>query len=242
MFLKRKSRARSVVAALALFGMKAGAAMAADLPATKDFVAPPAVLEDPRWYARIGFAGIFYDASANVALGGRFYPGGNASIANNAAATFDFGYFVTRNVSLQMTAGSPPTAYLSGAGSISNLGLLGKLTYGPAIASVNYYFKDLGYYIQPLSALQPYLGVGPAYSLIFATHDAAVKNLSVIGNIGFAIQGGAEYFVNRNWSVYADAKHIWLNVPSTAVALGIPANARIFANPTVVSGGVAYHW
>jgi outer membrane protein len=56
------------------------------------------------------------------------------------------------------------------------------------------------------------------------------------------LQGGVDYFITRNWSVYVDAKYLFLKVHANGNVGGIPASATITADPTIVSGGVAYHW
>lgn len=229
----QKSGARLAVAALALLAMKAGA-MAADLPATKDVVVAP--IADPLWFARVGAAGIFYSGSATInALGVRI-PGATVSIPNNATALFEGGYYILPNVFIEATAGIPPTATLNGAGSVSSNGTLGKATYAPAVLSINYQYKGFG-------AFQPYIGLGVSYAIIFNSIDGYVRALNVHNNFGFEIQGGVEYYLNRNWSVYADAKHIWLQVNANGyVGPGVPVTARVTVDPTIVSGGVAYHW
>lgn len=234
MYLKRKSSARLAVAALALFTMKAGAAMAADLPSTKDV--PPVALEDPRWYLRIGAAGVFYGSSGKLNAFGMPVAGATASMPNNATVTFDAGYFVLPNIAIQATGGIPLIATVNGAGTMSSFGTMGKASLGPAMLTVNYVYKDLG-------PFQPYIGVGGVYSIIFQTFDRYVRNLNVDGNFGFAVQGGAEYRFNRNWGVFVDAAHMWLSVNASGLGAGVvPVTARVTLDPTVVRGGIAYHW
>jgi outer membrane protein len=235
MKLFRKSSARLAAAALGLFALKAGAALAADLPSSKDVAPPPIFVDDTHFYARLGLAGIFYNGSATLTLGGPTFPGASATIPDNITALVEFGYFMTPNLSVQLTAGYPPTATLNGAGTINTLGTLGKVTYAPAVLSLNYHFKNFG-------PIEPYLGIGGAYAIIFSNTDGVVKNLNVDPNVGFVVQGGVDYFLNRNWSVYVDAKHIFLKVNATGTALGAPVTAVVTVDPTIVSGGVTYHW
>ena len=236
MLFMPNSGARLAGIALSLLIIKAGTAMAADLPSTKDIVAPPPfAAEDTPWFLRVGAAGLFYKASATLTLGGMPVLGGTATADNNVTALVELGYFITPNVSVQFTGGYPPTATINGAGTISSLGTLGKVTYGPAALTASYHFNQFG-------PFQPYLGLGGAYAIIFANHDGVVKNLNVDGNAGFVIQGGADYFINRNWSVFVDAKHIFLQLNATGYAMGLPVTARLTADPTIVSGGISYHW
>jgi outer membrane protein len=198
-------------------------------------VGPSITVEDPRWYVRAGAAGLIYSPSANLSVGGFPVSGASVSAPSNVTALVELGYFLTPNVALQFTGGYPPTVTLNGAGVVASLGQVGRVTYGPAALTLNYAFKNFG-------PIQPYLGFGAAYAIIFENHDGAVKDLNVNGNFGLVLQGGVDYFVTRNWSVYVDAKYLFLKVHANGNVGGIPASATITADPTVVSGGVAYHW
>jgi len=183
----------------------------------------------------VGAAGVMFDSGASLTLGGVAVPGASAKASNNVTAMFEFGYFINDNISVQLTGGYPPISTLTGTGTIASLGTLGKATYGPAVASMNYHLTNFG-------AFQPYVGLGVAYAIIFASHDGAVHNLSVQGEGGWALQGGADYYLNRNWSLFVDAKYIFLHVSATGNALGLPVTAQVRLDPTIVSGGVSNHW
>jgi outer membrane protein len=190
---------------------------------------------DTRWFFRAGPTGLLFDSSAQIALVGKKLAGASLTASNNATLILEGGYFVTPNIAVELSGGIPPKTTFSGKGSIAGLGELGKATYGPAVLSVNYYFKGLG-------SLRPYLGAGEAYAFIFSTQDGAVKNLRVDGNNGFAFQGGFDYRLTRNWSLSADVKHISLKVNAKGELLGAPIAASVTLDPTIVSLGASYHW
>jgi len=77
-------------------------------------------------------------------------------------------------------------------------------------------------------AFQPYAGVGLVDALI-STKDG----------VGWAVEGGFDYFVNRNWSVFFDAKYLCLGVAATRT-LGAPVTATVRLNPTILTGGLGY--
>jgi outer membrane protein len=190
---------------------------------------------DKRWFFRAGPTGLFFDSSAQIALGGKQLAGASLTAANNATLILEGGYFVTPDIAVEVSGGIPPRTTFTGKGSIAGLGELGKATYGPAVVSVNYYIKGLG-------SLRPYVGVGEAYAFIFSTQDGAVKNLRVDGNNGFAYQGGFDYRMTKNWSLSADVKHINLKVKAKGELLNAPVAASVTLDPTIVSLGVTYHW
>jgi outer membrane protein len=203
-----------------------------DTPAAND---APSESPSPRWFFRTGPTGLFFDSSANISLGGKEFPGASLTASNNATLIMEGGYFITRDIALEISGGIPPTTSFTGKGTIAGLGQLGKATYGPAVFSVNYNFKALG-------SLRPYFGVGEAYAFIFSTEDGAVKDLKVDGNRGFVVQGGFEYRINHDWSVFADLKHISLKVNARGELLNEPVTASVTLDPTIASFGVSYHW
>jgi outer membrane protein len=212
-----------------------GAAQAGDLPSVKEPLAAPVAESALPWFVKLGVGGVIFNSSANLALGGVGVPGASATASNNVTAIIQFGYYVTDNFSLQLTAGYPPTTSLTAAGSIAPFGKLGEATYGPAVLSVDYHFTNFG-------AFQPYIGAGVVDALILNTRGAFVHNLSIGSQGGAAVEGGFDYFINRNWSVFVDAKYLFLTVAANATALGAPLTATIHLNPVIVSGGVGYHF
>lgn len=189
----------------------------------------------PRWFFRMGPTGVFFDSSAHISWGGKELPGASLTASNSATVLIEGGYFITPDIALEISGGIPPTTSSTGKGTIAGLGELGKATYGPAVFSVNYYIKGLG-------SLRPYFGVGEAYAFIFSTEDGAVKDLKVDGNRGFVVQGGFEYRIADNWSVFADLKHISLKLNARGELLNEPVAASVTLDPTIGSLGVSYHW
>ena len=109
--------------------------------------------EESRWFGRIGFVGAIYHSGATFAAGGAAIPGASAIVSNNVSVTFDVGYDVTKNISAQLMAGIPPKPTISGQGTVTALGELGAVRYGPAILSGLYKVRRFG-------TFQPYVGVG----------------------------------------------------------------------------------
>ena len=222
-------------AVLAL-GFRAAVCFGADQPPDASAV-NSATSESPgaRWFFRAGPTGLFFDSSAKIALGGKDLPGASLTASNNGTLIIEGGYFLTRNLAVEISGGIPPTTSFTGKGTIAGLGELGKATYGPAVFSVNYYFNG------PAS-FRPYLGIGEAYAFIFSTEDGAVKDLHVNGNRGFVVQGGFDYRLAKNWSLFADVKHISLKLNARGELLNAPVTASVTLDPTIASLGVSYHW
>jgi outer membrane protein len=213
----------------------AGAARAADLPSIKEPVVAPVVASNLPWFARVGAGGVIFDSSANLTLAGANVPSASAHAGNNVTAIIEFGYYINDNLSIQLTGGYPPTTTLTGTGNIAALGALGKATYGPAVLTLDYHLKTFG-------AFQPYIGAGFVEAIIFSTQSGAVHNLNIPSSGGWAVEGGFDYFVTPNWSIFADAKYLFLTVGATGNVGGAPVTAHVRLDPTIVSAGLAYHW
>ena len=184
------------------------------------------------WFARIAGLGAFYHSSAEIATNGQLLPGASANVTDNGTLTLDLGYDISDNVSALLMVGVPPRPLINGRGTVATLGQLGQVRYGPVILTGRYSLRQWG-------AFRPYAGTGLAYAVILKNHDAAVSQLDVHNHFGFALQGGAEYDVGRNWELFADFKQLWLAVNAHgSLAGGVPVKAHVILNPSLVSLGM----
>src|SRR5882724_868664 len=188
------------------------------------------------WFGRIAALGAFYHSSATIATNGQLLPGATATVSNNQTATVDVGYDFTRNLFALLMVGVPPRPTVTGQGTVTSLGALGRVRYGPAILTA-------GYRVPTGGAFRPYVGTGVAYAIIVKNHDAAVSQLDVHNNWGFVLLAGAEYRLNKAWDVFADFKQLWLAVNAVGfLAGGVPVKARVTLNPSLVSAGIKFRF
>lgn len=188
-----------------------------------------------RWFVRAGPAGVIYDESAKISLGGQEVPGASVTAKNNFTAEIEAGYYFTPNISVSLTVGAPPTATLKGTGPLAGL-TLGKVTYGPAVAAVQYHVTAFG------PAFRPYVGLGVNYTIVLNNKDGAVQNLKVKSPVGVTFQGGAETMINDRIGLFVDAKKILLDTTARGNVGPAPASAKIDINPLIVTGGISFHF
>lgn len=189
-----------------------------------------------RWYVRLGASGVFFHPEATVSAAGSIVPGAADTVSNRATATADVGYYFTKNIAASLTAGVPPRSTLSGAGSLASYGNLGALWYGPAILAAHYHFRNLG-------AIQPYVGAGATYLIVFKKHDEAIKSLMAHNSFSPVTQAGADYMLNKKWGAFVDCRQTWLSVDAHGSLDGmVPVKAHLKLYPTVVSAGVTYRF
>jgi outer membrane protein len=137
-----------------------------------------------------------------------------------------------------LMVGLPPTTTITGTGSVAALGTIGRVKFGPASLTAQYQFTGAG-------SIQPYVGAGVAYSVVFKTTDGAVTNLDVDNAWGSVLQAGAEFNLTPTTGIYVDVKKIFLKTKArgNAPALGgVPVTADAKLNPLVVGAGVVYRF
>src|SRR3984893_18443416 len=200
---------------------------AADLTPTPEPL-PPA---PPIFYVHVGALGAFFDPPARASTGGGFLkviptPLGTATLSNVAirpsyTVGLEAGYFVTPNWALALSAGVPPLLHVKARDlnltPLLGTNLLGSARFGPAMVLLQYHFTQFGalFNAPSLNAIQPYLGVGGAYVIMFSNvSDGILRNFSVDQNFALVVQGGADWMLTPNWGVYVDVKKlIYYNPP-----------------------------
>jgi outer membrane protein len=214
----------------------AGAAVAIILLAGPAFADDPGLgVQAPRFYVRLGGAGVLFSTNAKLSLAGQEIPGAGATSSNNGTAVLDFGYYPYPRVAISATVGVPPTARITGTGTASPFGVLGQVTYGPFVVSGHYHLTNLGIF-------QPYLGAGIAYYTTFGTRDGAISNLKVQNALGPVLQLGEDTLITKRWGIFVDLKKIWLHTTASGnvftPAGPASAVAKAALAPLVISAGV----
>jgi outer membrane protein len=182
---------------------------------------------------KLGGAGILFNSSGKLKLGGAPLAGADLKLSDNATAIFEGEYYFHRNISLSLTVGVPPTLSATGQGTLAPLGKLGSIEYGPGAVLAKYHFDGFGRF-------QPYLGVGATRMLIFDNTDGAITRLKVHPAWGGAVQGGADYMLTPRWGVFASVSHLFLRTHGEGSFNGLPVSAKIALDPNVVMGGLTF--
>jgi outer membrane protein len=206
----------AAVAALALASM-AGAANAQE--------------SNSRWFAHVGPAYVEPAESAKVTLAGSPVPGGDVSIDGRWTVEGEVGYFVRPNIAIAFAAGAPPTFEVNAAGSIAALGKAGEMTGGPAGLMAQYHFN-------PQGRVDPYVGAGVAFLIVFDTKDGSLNNLKADSAVGGAVQAGANFMLNDKYGVFVDVKKAWVGTVATATLGPMAVRAKVKVDPVVANAGL----
>ena len=144
----------------------------------------------------------------------------------------DLTYFLTDKIALEAIAGTAQHEVSAGSNDLGETWIL------PPTVTLQYHFaRD--------QKFSPYVGAGINYSYFYGEDDGAGFNdLDVSGGFGWALQAGADYWLNDNWGLNFDVKYIDLNVDVDVVSGGTtPLSARdVELNPWIIGAGVSYRF
>jgi len=72
---------------------------------------------------------------------------------------------------------------------------------------------------------------------------ADARDLVVLNNWGFVLQGGVERSIANNLDFFVDVKEVWLAVDAHGKLSGdVPVTARIALDPSIVGIGVKFRF
>lgn len=214
-----------------LSNMRSGLLLLAGLAAPAAAWAAPV---DP-WFVHVGGARMATDEAVKATLLGSPLAGADLDLAPRYAAAVEVGRYLAPTLAVSVSAGSPVRQRVAAAGSIRALGTLGRVTYGPAAATLHWHPL-------PQARVRPYIGGGVAYLHVFHAGDGALARFRLHDDAGPVVQGGAELMVGRHFGLFADAKKAWLTSSTGGLLGAAPVTGRARLDPVVLSAGAAFRF
>lgn len=195
------------------------------------------------WSARVGMANASFHTETTLAVAGTGVPGAALSIANKSLPLGDLNYALTDQWTARFALTAPPTVAIFAAGTLSGVlppanGALGQAKIAPLVLSATYSPGEF-------NGFRPYIGAGINYTMVMNTTDAVVTSTSVKSAWGSALELGFDWSVDRHWSVFFDARKVYVKTTGTGIVPafgGLPARAEVALNPAIVSAGVGYRF
>jgi outer membrane protein len=179
-----------------------------------------------------------------ILLGGSADNGMSLSVDDNTQLGLNFVYFFDSNWAIELLAATPFTHDVTIHDPKGTLGVdgakLAEVSHLPPTLSALYYF-DTG------TALKPYVGAGLNYTIFFdeefeaAPKSLGLSNLELDGSFGYSVQVGADYEIDKNWSVNVSARYIDINTDVTFDVGGDPiGSSSVDVDPMVYSVMLGY--
>ena len=226
------TRLRSAFLGACALALPASLAQGADLSAPP---LPTLAAFASGFYLHAGPGNILLDEAAKIKARGFPVRGANIAVPSQTSLLLETGYFFTPNVAVSFTGGIPPLAKFYGTGTVGLLGKLGSSVYGPTALTAHYHFTGFG-------ALQPYIGGGAVYMIVFKTNDAALTQAKLSNALGAVVQVGADYMINDHWGAFFDVKKAYLRTKATGFLGAAPIQAKVNMDPLVVHTGITYRF
>ena len=201
------------------------------------FAASPAAAQEAssEWYVHGGLTRLSLADAIKLDFAGAPVPGAGIHTKPSYTPTVQVGRFVATHVAVSLTVGLPPHIDIQGRGTLQPFGKLAETTYGPAVLSLQYHPLRKG-------PVQPYVGAGAAYMIIFSTKDAAFQNVRIANDLGPAIEGGTDIMISRRIGVFLDAKKAFLRTTARGTFGGAPVVGKVRLDPLALTAGLTVHF
>ena len=199
------------------------------------FGSTPAMAKEPRFFLSLGPGHVSYRPAKEISTPSGVVPGAGARVVPHASVILDSGMYIADNWSVAVSSGLPPTIRIRGTGTTAGLGELGKATYGSTILLLQRQIpiKGVG---------SAYIGAGPVYSIIFSTKGVSAEKLHLSDELGFALQAGSVFHLDRNYGVFVDVKKTFIRSRTEMVIGQVRYTSSSHPSPLTIAGGLSYRF
>lgn len=208
-------------------GLAAAAALGAGLGAT------PAAAQDaePRWFVRGGVIALSLRDKLDLTFAGQPVPGAGLNTETHFTPVIQIGRRIGDHFAIAFTGGIPPHIEIHGRGALEPFGLLAETDYGPMTLTGQFRPVRTG-------PVQPYVGAGIAYMIIFDTDDAAFRDVEIDDDLSPALEAGADIMLNERFGLFVEGKKAFLRTQARGTFNGLPVVGQVKLDPWAFSGGV----
>lgn len=220
---------RAALAGLAALTVTTGANAADLYTPVKAPVAP--VVEQSPWMIRLRALAVLPNDSGHV----NNVPFSDLSYSDSVVPELDISYFFTKNIAAELILGVTPHN-IYGQGSLNGTNV-GRVWLLPPTLMLQYHFTDFG-------PFKPYVGAGINYTMFFNQDAKDVATLDVKNTLGWALQVGFDYMIDKHWGVNFDVKKLFLEPDFTITTApgALPLAGTANLNPWLIGAGVTYRF
>ncbi|MCA3221405.1 MAG: OmpW family protein [Burkholderiales bacterium] len=154
------------------------------------------------------------------------------TVSDKTISEVDFTYFLTDNFAAELILTYPQRHDVSLNGT-----KIGSFKHLPPTLLAQYHFNPRGQF-------NPYVGAGINYTLISSV-DLTVPGVGALdledSSVGYALQLGLDYNIDKNWSLNFDAKFVQIQSDVKLKATGATVS-KVKVDPYLWSIGVGYRF
>lgn len=155
-----------------------------------------------------------------------------ATVDDGVSLGFNFTYFFSPNVAIEVLAATPFSHDVNLAADGSQVG---ETKHLPPTVSLQYHFDTEG-------TFDPYVGVGLNYTIFFEEETSgalAGTDLDLDDSFGLALQAGADFELSDNWFLNLDIR--WIDIDTDATLDGA-ALTTVEIDPLVAGATIGYRF
>ncbi|MCE7028412.1 OmpW/AlkL family protein [Jiella avicenniae] len=224
--MKIRNQTAALLTGVALFAFSSnGPATAADLTG----IAAPVEYQSP-WQIRLRGLGVVTEDEGYV----DGVAGSDLSYSDTVIPELDISYYFTDNIAAELILGTT-YANVTGNGSLTSMGRVGKTWLLPPTLTLQYHFTDFGKF-------KPYVGAGATYAIFYSQDADGVDDLDIENTFGAALQVGFDYMIDDHWGWNVDVKKIFLEPDFDVVVGGNKLSGKAKLNPWLIGTGVTYRF
>ncbi len=191
------------------------------------FFASEAMAQQSPWLVRARAVHI-NPADKSDAVPALGLPANAISVSNKTIPEIDISYFFTPNIAAELILTYPQKhdVYVTGLGNI------GSFKHLPPTLSLQYHFT-------PAAQISPYVGAGINYTNISSVNLLNGAADFEHKSFGLALQVGADFKIDKHWSINLDVKKV--QIRSDLLAGGAQIG-HVKVDPVLVGLGIGYRY
>lgn len=186
-------------------------------------------------FVHVGLTHVDQKDEATLYAGGAEVPGAGYETKKKVTASVEAGFYVYEGAAIAVSVVLPASTPNIAAGTLDGLGNLGDEKPGFLTATAQYHFNRGG-------TISPYVGAGVSYLYFADLDDGVVTDLDIDNAWGTALQAGADVRVSGPWSLFIDAKKLFIDTNASGLLGGAPITADAEVDPWILSAGVGFRF
>ena len=210
--------------------------IAATILAAAGVCSPAAAqIGDGNWFVRAGVTRLSLADDLELTFAGSPVPDAALDTKPHYTPSLQIGRRLSDNFALSLTVGLPPEIKINGRCALEPFGELASTTYGPTVLTAQ--FKPI-----TNGPVQPYIGAGVSYMIIFDADDGAFQDVEIDDDFGPAIEAGVDFMLNERFGLFLDAKKAFLRTESRGTFGGAPVVGKVRMDPWAFSSGIVFRF